>query len=45
MYLNGLTQRLHQGANTVDNIDFSITEKKLEDTINKLIADAIDNAM
>jgi uncharacterized protein YggE len=32
------------GANSINNIDFSITEKKLEDTRDKLIVDAIANA-
>jgi uncharacterized protein len=32
------------GANSINSIDFSVTEKKLEDTRTKLITDAIDNA-
>jgi uncharacterized protein YggE len=32
------------GANSINNIDFSITEKKLEDTRNDLIVNAIANA-
>lgn len=32
------------GANSINGIDFSVTEKKLEDTRTKLITDAIDNA-
>ncbi len=32
------------GANSINSIDFSVTEKKLEDTRSKLIADAIGNA-
>ena len=32
------------GANSINNIDFSITEKKLEDTRDKLIVNAIANA-
>jgi uncharacterized protein YggE len=32
------------GANSINNIDFSVTEKKLEDTRNKLIVNAIANA-
>jgi uncharacterized protein YggE len=32
------------GANSINSIDFSVTEKKLEDTRTKLITDAIGNA-
>ena len=32
------------GANSINSIDFSVTEKKLEDTRTKLITDAISNA-
>ncbi len=32
------------GANNINSIDFSVTEKKLEDTRSKLITDAIGNA-
>lgn len=32
------------GANSINNVDFSITEKKLENTRNKLIVNAIANA-
>jgi len=32
------------GANSINSIDFSVTEKKLEDTRSRLITDAIDNA-
>lgn len=32
------------GANSINSIDFSVSEKKLEDTRSKLITDAIDNA-
>jgi uncharacterized protein len=32
------------GANSINSIDFSVTEKKLEDTMSKLITDAIGNA-
>jgi uncharacterized protein YggE len=32
------------GANSINSIDFSVTEKKLEDTRSKLITDAIGNA-
>lgn len=32
------------GANTINNIDFSLTDKKLEQTKNSLIKQAIDNA-
>jgi uncharacterized protein len=33
------------GANSINGIDFSVTEKKLEDTRSRLIADAVGNAM
>lgn len=32
------------GANSINSIDFSVSEKRLEDTRSKLITDAIDNA-
>jgi uncharacterized protein YggE len=32
------------GANSINSIEFSVTEKKLEDTRSKLITDAISNA-
>lgn len=32
------------GANSINSIDFSVTEKKLEDTKSKLITDAVGNA-
>jgi len=32
------------GANSINSIDFSVTEKRLEDTRSKLITDAIGNA-
>ena len=32
------------GANSINSIDFSVTEKRLEDTRSKLITDAISNA-
>jgi uncharacterized protein YggE len=32
------------GANSINSIDFSVTEKRLEDTRSRLITDAIDNA-
>lgn len=32
------------GANSINSIDFSVTEKKLEDTRSRLITEAIDNA-
>ena len=33
------------GANTVNNIEFSLTDKKLEQIKNNLIKQAIDNAI
>jgi uncharacterized protein YggE len=32
------------GANSINSIDFSVSERRLEDTRSKLITDAIDNA-